>query len=255
MARLGPYVRALIGALRKSRLGPPRLRPLPPAPEGSLTMRGAIKDEVVKAYYPQMVNLGQSVRTRAQGGYTIAAAIAAALVTAGAFADVDSRAAPTKALGGLGLLLWLLTVLLYAQAVAGHVMPLETSQPDPDDESSFAGLALHEALYERAVLERRLDRALYTTILAVAATVLAVASALVFSGKSSLEHGELRLTSAGAAALEPICGAETDIILGRFDPSELGEPFVEVALDPQSCPGSKNRKLQIRSRDVATARS
>jgi hypothetical protein len=65
-----------------------------------------VRDAVVNAYYPRALAVPDAARSRAQAAYTIASAIAAALVAAGVFGNLDQRPELVQGLGVAALVGW-----------------------------------------------------------------------------------------------------------------------------------------------------
>src|SRR5215210_7730323 len=59
-----------------------------------------LRAKILDNYYPQLASRVAAVRSRAQGGYTIAAAIAAAIITAGALSNIDDQRRVTQIAAG-----------------------------------------------------------------------------------------------------------------------------------------------------------
>lgn len=68
---------------------------------------------IVGAVYPAMLSEPTTVRARAQTAYTIASAIAAALVTAGVVAKIKEFPAVVQVFGVLAVATWLLAAGLF----------------------------------------------------------------------------------------------------------------------------------------------
>ena len=80
---------------------------------------------VVESYYSRGVAAADRARDRAERGYTIAGAAAAALVGAGLLANLSQRPAPVQLLALAAVNVWLVAVMLFVWTVA-----VDVSRPD-----------------------------------------------------------------------------------------------------------------------------
>jgi hypothetical protein len=140
-----------------------------------------VRDAVVAAYYPRALAAPDSARSRAQAGYTIASAIAAALVAAGVLGGIDRQPGIVRYFGLGTLILWMMAAWLYMSAVSVPVTVIEGLQL-PEDR--FIATALSNAKSERDEVDRRQSRARRVSFLAALFTVLTFLTALWFSAHS-----------------------------------------------------------------------
>ena len=75
----------------------------------------------MNAYYQDVLTRPAQARSRAQAAYTVAAAIATALITAGIFSDFKEADRPVKILGVVAVTLWACTALAFMFAVGQPV--------------------------------------------------------------------------------------------------------------------------------------
>jgi hypothetical protein len=198
---------------------------------------GQVDPEIVKtvidSYYTRGVEAADRARDRSERGYTIASAIAAALVAAGVFADLRDRPQLVQVLGLVALGLWLLTALLFIWAVA---VPVE-QQPDPGWNSDAAFVVGVGAAVGREVesLRKRQYAAIGSTILAMLATVAALALATVQPGGASAEKARLLLTPKADAAAAALCNQPQEAVYATVDPDQLDDPIVTLSMPAGEC--------------------
>jgi hypothetical protein len=188
---------------------------------------------VVQTYYARGVAAADRARDRAEKGYTIASAIAAALVAAGVFAHLDERPASVKILGLTGFALWLLAAMLFILAVS---VPVKT-HPEEDwigDDAFVEGVS-KQIDGELRTLKRRQFAALTATLLAVLFTVAAFSVATALPQGSDPEPARLALTSKADTGLARLCSVPVSDLLGTVDPDNLDDDIVEVDVPPGAC--------------------
>ncbi|NLT06226.1 MAG: hypothetical protein GXY03_07925 [Solirubrobacterales bacterium] len=228
-------------------------RPAPvEAPKAAETM----VTEVAKAYYPLAVAAADHARTRAQAGYTIASAVAAALVAAGIFADFAELPAVVQGLGFAALLGWLAAALGFMVAVSRRrPTPQEDEDPTSPQENvgalAFVRDVMGDAKQERAAVERWLAIATGAVGVAMALTLLTVGGILLQDSPDPKRAATVTLTADGAAAFAASCDETRRAVRGRLDPGDLGDAFVPVEVAAGVC-GSDEVDLRLRRKDVAT---
>lgn len=215
---------------------------------GGAGVADAVKKAVVDAYYPGALSEADNARSRAQNGYTIAAAVAAAIVAAGVFGDVSKERAYVQGVGFAALVLWLAAAVFFISAVAGKAeLPSAAAAGDAD---AFVHAVLERVRSERAAVERRLGFALVTTYIAVAITLAALALALAAPPPGHMVGGRLVLTKPGRATVGAICGGRPVAIAARTDPGALGGEFAHVELE--GCGGKgKTVDTRLAENDIA----
>lgn len=210
-----------------------------------------VADEVVKAYYPTVVSSGDAARTRAQTAYTIASAVATAIIAAGIFGGIEDQSTGVKVLAVMALVAWLVAAGLFMFAVAGQVTPPNSGE-EPDG-SAFVRAVIGNAHAERRAVAERSERAMGASVVAMAITLVAVLATWLTPAKSTKAHGAVALTPRGARQVAALCEqAETKVVNGSFDPGKLAEPFVVVELDDGSCSGTA-RTVRLRKATVLGA--
>ena len=188
----------------------------------------AVKTAVVEAFYPAVLKEAEDARSRAQNGYAIAGAVAAAIVAAGVFGDIGKEQDLVQGLGVGALVLWLVAAVLFMWAVAARV-DAPTSH-DAVDADAFVTAVLDRANTEREKIESRIDSALSATVLAIVVTIAALILALTTSVSPTGVSGTLLLTKAGTTTVGKVCGGSPSTVSARTDPAGLSGAFVKVVI-------------------------
>lgn len=199
----------------------------------------AVKTAIVDAYYPAALKKADDARGRAQNGYTIAGAVAAAIVAAGVFGDIGEEQDVVQGLGVAALVLWLAAAVLFMWAVAARVS-LPTSQV-ADDADAFVTAVIDRAQSEQERIEDRINRALGATVLAIVVTLVALIMALTTSASAASVKGTLVLTPAGSTTVGRVCGGAPATVTVSTDPSGLSAAFVKVVITK----GCSNRQGEV----------
>jgi hypothetical protein len=222
-----------------------------PTPSPALGSEAQVDDrvvvEVLKAYYPAALTAADSARRRAQAAYTIASAVAAAIVAAGVFGNVDEARTAVKVLGVCSLVTWLLAAAGYMWAVAGTVTGLESG--DQPDGSSFVRAALNNVRAERKSVAFWSLLAQITTLVAIALTGIAIGIAVFNPPDPEKRVATLILSGRGQVSVERLCGRAGRKVTGTLRTKSLSEIFVAIDVSPRRCPRSAG-KVQIRRSDV-----
>jgi MFS family permease len=191
---------------------------------------------IASAYYQERLKSAEATRSRAQAAYTIASAVAAAIVAAGVFGDVTGEPLLVQIIGLATFALWLTVACLFMNAVAGSVPEVETGeQPDL---GAFARAALKNQRHERETVGKRIEAAYFATIAAMALTLLTVTLALFLSASPQLVSATLSLSPKGALAVTSSCKKDPNTVHGMLNPDKLKAAFVEIKLDPVAGPRS-----------------
>lgn len=207
-------------------------------------------DEVVKAYYPAVVSSADTARGHAQTAYTIASAVAAAIVAAGVFGGIDDASGLVKVLALASVLSWLIAAGGFMSAVAGAITAPNTGTKSTL--SAFVTAVIENARHERRTVVKRAGLAMLVAALAMVLTVGTVAAAWLEDEPDPDVHGTFRLTRSGAAQLTALCGAEPrGVINASVDPGSFAskDEFVALDLDAADCGGTA-RTLRVRRRGV-----
>lgn len=208
----------------------------------------AVATAVTQAYYPESLKEADNARSRAQNGYTIAGAVAAAIVAAGVFGDLSEERTSVQALGVLALITWLAAAIAFMWAVAASADP--PSSGTTADADSFVRAVLKRARDEQAAIEKRISAALVITVVAIVITALTLVLLLTTSAASGVKHGDVVLTEPGAKTLAEICGSPSRAIRAAVDPSGLTGGFVPLVVD--NCGGSgKQRTVRVVKGSIA----
>ena len=193
----------------------------------------AARDAVISAYYPTALQAAESARTRAQAAYTIASAVAAAIVAGGIFGDIGAEPPGIQILGVATLAVWLLAAILFIHAITSSVVAPNTgTQPNVDD---FVNAALDNASSERSTVVSRQKKAYITSVVAILMTLALVIALLIDDPDSESIAAKVSVTAAGKTIMESVCPEATDVIHGEIDPTKLGSAFVAVKADAGIC--------------------
>lgn len=203
-------------------------------------------EELIKAYYPALLGSADAARSMAQNGYTIAGAVAAAIVAAGVFGDFTSAATPVKWLGGLALGLWLLAALAYIHAVAGSV---EWPTGDAENLAKFTKAIVEFATTARKEVERRAALAQLLTSAAVIVTGAALLAAAVEPHRSTAVSANVLLSPSGVTAVSKLCSTHGNVIRGSVEPEALGRTTITVTMKAGGC-GEGEATLHLLGKDV-----
>lgn len=195
-----------------------------------------VRTAVVGAYYPHALAVPDRARSRAQAAYGIASAIAAALVAAGVFGNLDQRSILVQVLGVAALVGWLLASGLYLIAVSRPFVPATANQASAD---AFVNAALAAAKAERDKIDHWQNAAGIVSGLAVVVTVATLIAALVETPASDSKAATVALTDKGVAAVTAACRKRPTKISGSVSPSELDKEFVNMTLDAGICGRAK----------------
>ena len=212
----------------------------PPVPKLAQDSANKVDDRVVKEvienYYATAVEAGDSARTRAQSGYTIASAIAAAIVAAGALGGINDARAEVKVLGVMALVAWLAAAAFFMRAVAGKVKNLIVD-PQPDA-NSFVHAVLANVRTERGAVNSRSAIAQVIAIIAICLTTIAVVLALFRPPSSPSVDGTIALSPSGFKQVKALCGPGMPTpIHGLLNPSDLQGKFTKIELADGTCAG------------------
>jgi hypothetical protein len=207
----------------------------------------AVTQEVIKEYYAEALKEADGTRSRAQNGYTIAGAVAAAIAAAGIFGNIGEERDLVQAVGVVSLAAWVVAALLFIWTVAASVeLPGATVAGDAD---TFVATVLDRVQSEHATIEKRLMRALVATTVAATVTLATLVLALTTSAPGASVHGTLSLTKAGSEAVNRLCGGTPTTVVGSIDPAALGNAFVEVKLD--ECGTRRAQTVRLAKGNVA----
>lgn len=217
-----------------------------PADTAKAKVPKEVVEEVVKAYYPALVSSADTARTRAQSGYAIASAVAAAIVAAGVFGDFTSAARPVKILGVVALILWLAAAAAYIYAVSG---PVPLPEGNASDDTEFVLQVVHSVTRARKMIEDRGSRAQIVTVLAIAATVAAVTVASFIPSADAKVAATVFLSPSGITDASTTCAEPITALRGQVDPASLGQSTLTIVADAGNC-GAGSPTLHLRSADV-----
>ena len=202
-----------------------------------------VEETVADAYYRKEMEAPTAARGRAQNAYAIAAAVAAAVITAGAFTDLSAEPLGVRLVGIGALLAWLLTAGLFMYAVSTR--SIDIPEKELPNSTAFVEAALRHAVKERETIDRRQSYAKTVAVVASALTVVAVALALFIPAPDSSREVILRLNHYDRAHLSEICGQKvTTVVTGTVDGGSLDDGTIAFDPDRTECRVSGTATLQ-----------
>ena len=200
-----------------------------------------VRKAVVDAYYPKALAVADSARSRAQAGYGVASAIAAALVAAGVFGDLDERSTLVQVLGLVALGAWLVAASFFLYAVSA---PLHEAIPPQEGVEKFANAVLHAATEEQKDVDSRARVGRFASVVAAVLTVLAFGFAVFSEVPSKASAGTVSLTAKGVEAVAEKCRTLTATFAGRVDKADLEKEFVNITVEGRAC-GEKDAVISV----------
>jgi hypothetical protein len=203
---------------------------------------------IIDSYYSRGVEAADRARERAERGYTIASAIAAALVAAGVFAHLSERPTAVQVLGLTALGAWLVAAVLFIFAVAVPVSSPSETDPGWDTEAQFVEGVRKEVAGEVNTLRLRQMFAVVATVVAMLLTVAAFAWATADPGGASPEKARVVVTAKADAALTKLCPGVQDLY-GTLDPDDLDESVISVEAPPGEC-GPEATSVQTQTANI-----
>jgi hypothetical protein len=193
----------------------------------------AARDAVIEAYYPTALQAAEAARNRAQSAYTIASAVAAAIVAGGIFGDIGDQPVGVQVLGVVTLAAWLLAAILFIQAITGSVEAPESGEQE--DVDAFVRAAVNNVSSERKTVSDRQGRAYGITLVAIVLTLSLIVTLLVVEPESQSIAATVSVTPAGTDAVKSACPDARSMVHGELDPDTLGSAFVTVMADAGVC--------------------
>jgi hypothetical protein len=198
-----------------------------------------VRNAIVGAYYPRALAVPDAARSRAQAAYAIASAIAAALVAAGVFGNLDKRPANVQALALTALVLWLIAAGLYLVAVSS---PFESASATQTGVDAFVREVLSAAKTERDRINTWQAMASAVSGVAAVVTVAALVTAITNTPSDS-QAATVVLTSKTSTAVTTACGRSATKVTGTVSPGDLQKDFVSITLDKGLC--STKKKVMV----------
>lgn len=196
-----------------------------------MSIPAQVRDAVVDAYYPRALAAPDAARARAQSAYTIASAIAAGLIAAGAFADFGSRPGLVQVLGFASLGGWLAAAALFMVAVSSPLKSMACPQESADE---FVREALRMAAEERQRVDTWQGAARWVAAGAGALTLGTFVSVVAMPVDDDVVV-EVSLTEAGRDSLADLCGQPIDGLDGTLALDSLDDEFVVVEAAKDAC--------------------
>jgi len=194
---------------------------------------------IVDAYYPNALATGDRLRTRALNGFTVASAVAAALVAAGLVTGLGRLGGPLEAAGVLAVVLWLAAAAAYLWAVTGRVAA--DKRPAAQSDAELANRRLDRANREVDALAPRIQRGFFLTLCGLTVTIVAIVIA-AFAPPDPRQWATVTLTTDGAQELGRVCGKRRSTVRARVDPDRLGRNLIAFRIVAKDCGG---RRLDV----------
>lgn len=204
---------------------------------------------IVNAYYPSVLAEPGSVRARAQVAYTVASAIAGALVTAGALSGVSSLHPVVQAFGALAVAAWLVATGLFVHVAKGVTVP---SPPEAGllTADTFAQHALDATRKEATRIEGRLDAAARATWAALGLTGIAMGGALLVPDPTTTASARVVLSEEGRAAVAAACGEAGGALEGDMDLDSLDDRYAVIEVARGRCQAHRPVVLRVTPRHI-----
>jgi len=209
------------------------------------TDSGAARDAVftsfVEAYYPTViVGAPAAARARAQAGYTIAAAIATALVTAGVFTDFEKRHVAVKVLGGLALGAWIASALTFMWAVS---IGFFYKRRELRRMERITKQNLKRVIEVLRTEEQRINVTIFVAVIfacvASAVTIATFLAALFVSPtiQANEQVATLVLGKHGQSTVQALCPHRptTNTLSGKLDVGSLKKDLVDIVVPAGNC--------------------
>lgn len=210
-----------------------------PPGEGEKKVDDTTYKTIADAYYRTKLEAPKAARSNSQNAYTIAAAVAAAVVAAGAFANLSSQPAGVQAVGVAALAVWLVTAGIFMWAVAAPYQAM--GQNSVSSEIDFVNEALRRAKSETESINARQRYARFSAVLASLLTVVALGLALFLPAPSTTKKVVVKLSSAEQQSLSELCEEPLPTVVpGTADTKTIGDGTIEFDPAEKACktPGS-----------------
>jgi hypothetical protein len=228
--------------------------------------QGAFKS-VVTAYYPAVVALGASARTRAQNAFAVASAIATALTAAGLFTGVTHGSDWVRGLGVSAIAAWIGTALIFMLAIGGRVRErflVGAGQPGIADaaltpqNAAFVRAVIANAHEEADAVSRTIGKGWICACVASGLTVAALVGSAITSEKPADLHHVRAVLSApkGVATAIAACPQlEADwpdkpAVQGTLDLGLLEKKYTKLMLDAGVCRAGRVAVLTLPSAEL-----
>jgi hypothetical protein len=202
-------------------------------------------ETVADAYYRKAIGAAAAARTNSQSAYTIAAAVAAAVFTAGAFAGLKEEPLGVKIVGAAAFLAWLVAAGLFMRAVAAPYLRLSSEPREVTSELDFMKAALTNAKNETDTINGRQRAARMVSTVASFFTLLAVALVLFLSPASASQNISVRLSPPDQGHLSELCDQPVPTVMtGTADPSTFDEEAITFDPSASECKASGMTELR-----------
>jgi hypothetical protein len=209
-----------------------------------VSSKDSFREPLLTAYTSNLLAGPEAVRQRAQQTATLAVALAAAIVAAGALGVFSQRPLWVQALGVSALVLWIASGLVYFRIVAG-IQAARLAAPLPSEEQFLRAIV---AMFgrEREIAARRLSRAALLTGAALVVTTAAVVTALFVDKQPERTTSQVVLTHVGQMVVGDACGLTVPSnVNAEVVESELDSFYIELRLAPGAC-GANETTVRVR---------
>jgi hypothetical protein len=201
---------------------------MPEAPQGDSRATISPSDEIVKAYYSNVVNAAQVARGRAQVGFTIASAVTIGLGAGGILSGIAERSVGVRVLGAVALGCWFAAAFAFLRAVSSPTKQPQRGRFSGDD---IADALLDNVEYERDCVQKRQLVAQSLVAAALVTTFATVCALVLFAPDDRTDtrhaHVALRWPRDLPRTLPAGCAARTGVA-GTVDVMDLEEEVIEV---------------------------
>ena len=219
----------------RGQLRGPRAESRSEAPEEVINPEASssVIQTMANAYYPQLITQPEAARNRAQAAFSIATAIATALIGLSIFADFGSLRGIVQVLGVLALLTWVASAGLYIRAVAAPA--LRRGLRESTSIYDFANAILSNALAERDTIDLRQQLARFVGGIAAVLTFITLATAIIVKPQPELWAVDVAISEDARKGLQQLCTSNPATLRGTIEDESLDRSVIAVRLDPGVC--------------------
>ena len=210
-----------------------------------------VVEEANQAWFAAFFSSPAAHRSNAQAGYTVAAAVAAAVVGAGILTSVGSAPWWLQVSASVTLGLWLCAAWGFMRAVA-----IQPNFKGPAHERSPAELAegaIQRTWQERSIIARKSWLAQRLGRLAGVATFVTIVIAMLSADVGNSVDSTVVLTPRGAEHFAELCGGRSAVVAGSLDPGDLSDDFVAMATT--ECGDGDSATIRLKREEIAAVKS
>lgn len=206
-------------------------------------------ETVADAYYRKEIGAAAAARTNSQSAYTIAAAVAAAVFTAGAFTGLKTEPLGVRIVGAAAFLAWLIAAGLFMRAVAAPYLRVADEPREVNSELEFMRAALGNAKNETETINQRQLQARLVAGAASFLTLLTIALVLFLAPPDPSKAISVQLGPVDQNRLSQLCNQKVPRVMeGSADPSTFDEEAITFDPVVSECktPGS----IEVRKKNT-----